>query len=135
MKKFLRYFDKLEDRVRGRLSRYPIMYSIIGGTAIVLFWRGVWITTDEIAQFIPAEYIWIDGPLSVVASILILLVTGLFVSFFVTDRIIVSGLNQEKKIVEKTEEEVRAEGDRLAQMRTTLLHIEKEVEGINSKLH
>ncbi len=135
MKKFLRYFDKLEDRVRGRLSRYPIMYSIIGGTAIVLFWRGVWITTDEIAQFIPAEYIWIDGPLSVVASILILLVTGLFVSFFVTDRIIVSGLNQEKKIVEKTEEEVRAEGDRLAQMRTTLSHIEKEVEGINNKLH
>jgi hypothetical protein len=46
------YFDKLEDRIRGRLSRYPIFYSLIGGTAIVLFWRGVWITADEISYFL-----------------------------------------------------------------------------------
>jgi hypothetical protein len=40
------FFDKLEDRVRGFLSRKPTLYAIIAGFAIVLFWRGVWHTAD-----------------------------------------------------------------------------------------
>ena len=135
MKKILRYFDKLEDRVRGRLSRYPILYTIIGGTAIVMFWRGVWITADEIALFMPEPFRWIDGPLSVISSVLVLLVTGLFVSFFVTDRIIMSGLKQEKKLVEKTEGEVRTEVDTLSHVKNTIEHIEQEIRSINNKIN
>jgi hypothetical protein len=40
------FFDKFEDHIRTHLSRYPIVYTIIGGIAIVLFWRGVWHTAD-----------------------------------------------------------------------------------------
>jgi uncharacterized RDD family membrane protein YckC len=119
-KKVLHYFDKLEDRIRNRLSRYPIVYSIIGGTAIVLFWRGVWITADDIAQVIPEHLVWIDGPLSVMVSVLILLATGLFVSFFVSDQIIISGMKKDKKIVEKIQGEVE--------------HIEKEIKEIHDSL-
>ncbi len=122
----IHYFDKLEDRIRGRLAKYPIIYTLIGGVAIVLFWRGVWITADQIALFFPPEYLWLDGILSVGVSVLILLITGLFVSFFVTDKIIISGLRQEKKLVEKTQEEVERDMNLLASFKNQLDRIEKE---------
>jgi hypothetical protein len=133
MHKVLRYFDKLEDRIRGRLSQYPIVYSIIGGTAIVLFWRGVWITADELAMNIPPEYGWIDGPVSLITSILILLATGLFVSFFISDNVILSGLRKEKKLVEKTEAEVRKEGSILTDLDATVHTIDEEIKRIEQK--
>lgn len=126
----VRYFDKFEDRVRGRLSKYPIIYSLIGGTAIVLFWRGVWETADEIALLLPPAFVWIDGPLSVFASVVILLATGLFVSFFVSDQVILSGIRQEKKLVEKTAAEVREEESELEKVRKTVQHIEQEIDRI-----
>lgn len=128
MNRVLHYFDKLEDRIRNRLSKYPILYSLIGGAAIVLFWRGVWITADELALMLPDELIWLDGPLSVGVSVLVLLATGLFVSFFINDQIILSGVNKDKKIVEKTESEVRAEANIIKTMRTEIKHIEQEVQ-------
>ena len=36
-KKIVKIFDHLEDRVRGKLSHYPITYAIIAGVSIVLF--------------------------------------------------------------------------------------------------
>ena len=89
-KKIVRFFDKLEDHVRVALSHYPIIYTIIGGFSIVLFWRGVWMTAD----YFP----FLNGPVSIIISVSILLVTGLFVSFFITDRIILTGIKQEKKL-------------------------------------
>ena len=131
IKPVLRYFDKLEDRVRNRLSKYPIIYSLIGGTAIVLFWRGVWITADEIALSLPDAMTWVDGPLSVLVSVLILLATGLFVSFFVNDQIILSGVNKDKKIVEKTEAEVREEAMVVRQIKEEVDQIEKDIKELN----
>src|SRR3989338_7814156 len=87
LKKTLHYFDKLEDGIRARLSRMPILYTFIGGVAIVLFWRGVWITADEFPI--------LTGPVSILIGFLVLLLTGFFVSFFVGDVIILSG--QQKK--------------------------------------
>jgi hypothetical protein len=91
MNKIVRYFDKLEDRIRGRLSRYPIIYSIIGGTAIVLFWRGVWVTADYFAGYYvyaqsPDIHMLIDGILSLISEHSYFASTGLFVSFFVSDQ-------------------------------------------------
>ena len=42
------YFDKLEDRIRFRLSRHPITYAIIGAIGIILVWKGVWDFADEV---------------------------------------------------------------------------------------
>ena len=101
MKKIINFFDKLEDSIRAAFSRYPIIYAFVGGTAIVLFWRGVWM----IAETIP----FLTGPVSLLISISILLATGLFVSFFVGDNIIISGLKKEKRLDEKIASEVKTE--------------------------
>ena len=124
-KKVYRFFDKLEDKVRARLSRHPIVYSLIGGVAIVLFWRGVWITADEFA--------FMTGPVSIAISIGLLLLTGLFASFFVGDQIILSGLKQEKKITDKTETEVQAEMTTLTEVKEELQKIENVLEEIKSE--
>ena len=123
----LKFFDRLEDRIRAHLSRAPILYAIVGGFAIVLFWRGVWHTADLIEAgggvFAPL----FTGPNSTLLSAAVLLLTGLFVSFFIGDRIILSGLTHEKKIEEKTEAEVRQEGALLHDIYHTINRLEKEI--------
>ena len=109
--KIIRFFDRLEDYVRTRLSRRPILYAFVGGVGVVLFWRGVWMTADEMG---------ISSFGSIVISLLILLLSGLFVSFFVGDAIIISGLKQDKKLIEKTEAEVDAEINTFNRMEKTL---------------
>lgn len=119
MSKLLHFFDKLEDKTRMSLSRHPIIYAVIGGVAIVLFWRGVWYTADL--------FPFLTGPVSVVLSVAVLLITGLFVSFFIGDRIILSGMKGEKKLVEKTAAEVQSDTD-------ILLDIQKRVKKIADEL-
>ncbi len=127
MRSLLKFFDKFEDRTREELSRVPIVYGVIGGTALVLFWRGIWHSADILEQSGGIVGILFTAPLSVGLSAVVLLATGLFVSFFIGDRIILSGLTHEKKIEEKTESEVRAEGTLLLDMYKKLEHIEKEI--------
>ena len=125
-KKIFRFFDKLEDHVRIALSHYPIVYTIIGGFSIVLFWRGVWMTAD----YFP----FLTGPISIIISVSILLVTGLFVSFFITDRIILTGIKQEKKLAEKTETEVAQEESAVFSALTHIKSIEKSLAELSAKV-
>lgn len=120
LKKLLRFFDVLEDRIRISLSHRPILYSFIGGIGIVLFWKGVW----EIAE----SFSFLHGIGSAVIGVIILLTTGLLVSFFIGDNIILSGFNREKKLVEKTEEEVRAEGKTEERVLEILEDIENKID-------
>lgn len=119
LKKIYELGDLLEDKVRGKLSHYPIIYAFIGGVGIVVFWRGVWHTMDFLMEYFTATTLniantttsmsglpWWDGPLSIVIGTALLLMVGLFVNNFIGNEIILSGLRREKKIVEKTEEEV-----------------------------
>lgn len=109
--------DKLEDKVRGKLSHFPIIYAFIGGIGAVIFWRGVWHSTDSLMEhfFSISDSIsttsysdlpWWDGPLSILLGGTLLLIVGLFVSNFIGNEIIISGLKKEKKLVEKTEDEI-----------------------------
>jgi len=118
--KVIGFFDKFEDRIRIALSRRPIAYAIIGGIGIVLFWKGVW----ETAELFPILY----GPPSALLGVFILLATGLLVSFFIGDSIILSGINREKKLVEKTETEVREEQVAMQQMMDSLKAMERCLE-------
>lgn len=137
-KKIYNFFDKFEDKIRGKLSHYPIFYAFIGGTGIVFFWRGVWHTTDHAMEFFFAggdnvtstsmlQLPWWDGPLSILVGTILLLVAGLFVTSFIGNEIIISGLKKEKKIVEKTEEEIKNES-------TESYKIEQKIRGIDEKL-
>ena len=119
MKKILRFFDELEDNIRAAFSRRPVIYAFVGGAAIVLFWRGVWMVADTIP--------FLTGPVSILVSVVILLAMGLFVSFFIGDNIIISGLKKEKKLDEKIASEIKTELDILNDIEKRLNNIEKEL--------
>ncbi|MEK7635303.1 MAG: hypothetical protein AAB446_02660 [Patescibacteria group bacterium] len=111
--------DRFEDKTRVKLSHYPIIYAFIGGTGVIIFWRGIWHTADYLMSFFAivdnvtsassSQLPWWDGPLSIAVGATLLLMVGLFVTSFIGNEIILSGLRQEKKIAEKTEEEVKNE--------------------------
>ena len=110
--------------MRAALSRHPIVYTLIGAIGIVLFWRGVWMVADAIP--------FLTGPVSLILSIGILLITGLFVSFFIGGEIIISGLKREKKVFEKAEEEIKTEDERLKGIEAKIDHLEKDVHNLNT---
>lgn len=118
--KIIRFFDKLEDKVRAALSRRPIIYTLIGGVAIVLFWRGVWLIADELP--------FMTGFVSLIISVAVLLLSGLFVSFFIGEEIIISGLKKERKLFEKTESEIKTEADILNQIKIKIEKIEEDLQ-------
>jgi hypothetical protein len=120
-KETVKFFDRFEDKVRAGLSRKPIVYSLIGGVAIVLFWRGVWMAADEIG---------LSSWASILISVVIMLATGLFVSFFVGDRIVLSGLRHEKKIIEQAQAGIAEEQSELSDVKASLKKIEKSLEGL-----
>ena len=124
-KKILHFFDKLEDKTRSYLSRMPLLYALIGGIGVVLFWRGVWHLADDAN---------LNSLLSTILGAVILLITGVFVSAFVGNRLIISGLSGEKKLAEKTEGEIETEETQIKKLQNTLDRVEKEVEKIESDL-
>ncbi len=132
------FFDKLEDVIRGSLSRKPIVYAFVGGVGVVLFWRGVWHLTDTfmfyhfgvggIDEMNPlAELSYFDGFLSLGVGTGLLLLSGLFVSNFIGNEIILSGIRGEKKIVDKSKKEIMKENIELA-------HIEKHLKKISQQI-
>jgi hypothetical protein len=141
--KIYKFFDKLEDRARGKLSHKPIVYGFLGGVGIVLFWRGVWHTADYLSELIyystsygpgPFAFIearWWDGPLSLLIGSILLLITGLFVSSFIGNEIIISGLKGERKITEKTEEEIEQESELMKKTISQIKEIREHIEEID----
>lgn len=121
-KKISKFFDKLEDKIRIRLSHWPILYALIGAIGIILMWKGIW----EAAAGFP----FLFGLPSVILGTVILLMTGLLVSFFIGDTIILSGMKREKKLVEKTEEEVGSEEVSIKNIVVRLQAIEKKLDDL-----
>ncbi|MDO8569564.1 MAG: hypothetical protein Q7R89_02185 [bacterium] len=119
MKAILKFFDVLEDKIRFSLSKRPILYGLISGIGIVFFFRGVWLLADEFS--------FMTGLVTFVASVIILLLSGAFVEHFVSDKIISSGIRQEKKLVEKEASEIHAE--------TSMLHdVQKDIQKLDKKI-
>ena len=121
----LRFFDKLEDKMRAKLSRLPIIYALLGGVGVVLFWRGVWHTADDYG---------LHPIMSIILGSLILLIIGAFVTTFIGNRLIVTGLYGEKKLAEKTKEEIETEENQIKKLQKTVERVEKEVNKIESKI-
>lgn len=69
-------------------------------------------------------------PINLLIVSIILLSTGLFVSYFVGDSILISGLKSEKKLNEKTANELREEEITLHDIKTELKDIKKELDSI-----
>jgi hypothetical protein len=107
-------------------SIFPFLYAFLGGIGVVLFWRGVWHLADEIN---------ISSALSLIAGSIILLITGVFVSAFIGNRLIISGLKGEKTLVEKTEEEIISEENQIEKLQKTLNRVEEKIENIESEIN
>lgn len=125
IKNIVKFFDKLENKVRGKLSHYPILYAFIGGVGVVLFWRGVWHTADDMN---------VDSIVSLVIGSVMLLITGIFVSAFVGSKLIISGLIGEKKLEEKEEEELQTEEMQLRNLQNTLNRVEKKISELEEEV-
>ena len=143
MGKLFHFFDRLEDRVRGWMSHRQIFYGLVGGVGIVLFWRGVWhiadyfslvfMTRESGSATIDMAALW-DGLLSFGIGSVLLLLTGLFVSSFIGNEIIISGLKGEKKVAEKTEEEVETETTLVKDLRKEVREIKDRLGRIEKKI-
>jgi len=144
VKRVVRFFDKLEDKVRGKLSHKPIIYAFLGGAGVVLFWRGVWHTMDFLMSLLAAELPtseigtidigtlpWWDGPFSILIGSTLLLISGIFVSSFIGNEVILSGLKGEKKIVEKAEIEIKKEISAIKGVQQKVGQISKQVEKLD----
>ena len=82
-----------------------------------------------------ADEIGLSSISSIFISVVIMLATGLFVSFFVGDRIVLSGLRREKKVIDKTEEELRAESVTLTEVKDELRKIEEDIAHLDEEHH
>lgn len=116
MKIILNFFDQLEDKIRGALSHVPIIYAFIAGVGVVFFWRGVWEMAD---------WLGIVPPLSILLGLVIMLGSGVMVAEFLGNRILISGLRGEKKIEEKTLQEVEEEESFLDEIKVKIDRIER----------
>jgi len=140
-------FDNLkafENRIRRRLSRYPLAYAFLGGVGVVLFWRGVWYSTDFIAFAFSAGnggapvFDWklgADSIISLIVGILLLLSTGLFVNELLGKEIIESEVEKEEQFAEKTKKEIGKEETDIERMEKEIHHIIKKVEEIDGEIH
>lgn len=120
-------FDILEDKIRGTLSRHPFIYTFIGGSGLVLFWRGVWHTADRLEASGYLGSIVFSSVGSMVVGVIVLLGTGLFVSVFIGDSIIMSGIKKDKKLVEKTIDEVETEKSDIEKVLGSITDLKREV--------
>ena len=118
IRKIMRPFDLLEDKIRARLSRRPVLYAFIGSIGVVLIWRGIWMVADDFG---------LPGWASIALGVILTLATGLFVSLFIGDRVIISGLKKEKRIDEKTEEDLKKEEVILTEIKEELKEIKEEI--------
>jgi len=121
IKKFIEY---IEMKIRHTLSHWPIVYAFLGSIGVVLIWRGVWVIADD----------WnMSGWISLFLGVLISVVIGLFVSFFVGDNIIISGIKKQKRTDEKTEDEIQQEGNTLIEIKKDLDEIKEDIIDIENK--
>lgn len=121
----------LVNTFRHWLSHRPHLYGFVAGTGLVIFWRGIWHSMDFVVVLVShwqngfvemnlSQMLWWDGPLSILIGTVILLLSGVFVSSFIGNEVILSGLRGEKKLTERTENEVRTEVGAIARIEESL---------------
>ncbi len=124
-KKLFSFFDKLEDKTRAKLSLHPLVYALFGSIGVILFWRGLWHLADDVN---------LSSITSTIIGAVILLVTGVFVSSFIGNRLIISGLSGDKKLAEKTKGEIETEEEQIAKIQKTLNKVEEEIHHLESEI-
>lgn len=120
-------FDKLEDHIRGSLSHHPFIYTFIGGTGIVLFWRGIWHIADILERSGGWNAVIFSSLGSMILGVIVMLASGLFVSMFIGDSIIMSGIKHDKKVIDKTIDELETEKSDVEKTLALIIDMKKEI--------
>lgn len=145
MKRIRDFLERTEEKSRIYLSHRPRLYALIVGIGIVLFWRGVWHSTDLVHTYLNIfqnnltidsfASPWWDGPLSFVVGIVVLHFTGAFTSSFIGNELILSGLRGEKRLSQKTESEVKTEEQFVVDIKEELEKMTEKVEQLEREVH
>lgn len=141
----MKIFESIEQKTQAYLSHRPKIYALIVGIGIVLFWRGVWHSADEIHNTINYFSMtsstslfatpWWDGPLSFLVGSMILYFTGAFTASFIGNELILSGLRGERKLSERTEANLKNEVTAIADIKEELVIISKKLELLEKQAH
>ncbi|HEY4503177.1 MAG TPA: hypothetical protein VJC14_01965 [Candidatus Paceibacterota bacterium] len=136
--------SRLEQRITIFLSHRPKTYAFIVGIGVVLFWRGIWHSADQIHAYLTygQDYFstdafnspWWDGPFSLLVGGTILYFTGAFISSFIGNELILSGLRGEKRLTEKTEGEVKNEVGAISSIKDALVGIEDKLVHLEKRM-
>ncbi len=137
---------KIKHKIQSYLSHRPKLYALIVGISVVLFWRGVWHSADHLHTLInhfssadsSLSFIdspWWDGPLSFVVGCIALYFTGAFTSSFIGNELILSGLRGEKKLNQRTENELQDEAMAIGEIKDELLVISQKLEVLHKQAH
>ncbi|MCC7436834.1 hypothetical protein IT402_03110, partial [Candidatus Nomurabacteria bacterium] len=120
------------------------LYAGIVGIGIVLFWRGVWHSVDTIHMYISHygntltisanSHPWWDGPISFIVGCIVLYLTRAFVSSFVGNELILSGLRIEKKLAKETKEDLESEVSTISDIKHTLSSISRKMEDLETQI-
>lgn len=132
MKKFL-------TRLHIFLSHHSFLYALIAGVGIVLFWRGVWHTTDLVHLYMSnsqavMDHTWWDGPLSFLTGCLILYITRAFVSSFIGNELILSGLRTEKKMTRQATTDLKEEVTVISDIKQEIGTIVHKLEDLDAQV-
>ena len=77
---------------------------------------------------------WWDGPFSLLGGVVLLYFTGAFISSFIGNELILSGLRGEKRLTEKTEGEVQNEVRAISDIKDALRGIEDKLGDLEKKV-
>ncbi|MEI7765370.1 MAG: hypothetical protein WCI93_02170 [bacterium] len=145
MKYIKGFLGKIEENIKIYLSHRPRFYALIVGVGIVLFWRGVWHSTDQIHTYLNifqnnltidgVMSPWWDGLLSFIVGTLILHFTGAFTSSFIGNELILSGLRGEKRLSQKTETEVKGEEQFISDIKKELGDMTEKIIELENEVH
>ena len=77
---------------------------------------------------------WWDGPLSLFVGSITLYFTGAFISSFIGNELILSGLRGEKRLNQKTEVEVRSEMTAITDIKNSIKEINRALDQLEQKM-
>ncbi len=123
---------RIEARIRGRFSHVPVLYAFLGGSLMIIFWRGIWHTTDMLEAKEGILSFIFYPPITLVWSGLLMLFIGVFIPLFIGEQIILSGLKQEKTFNEKTKKEIDEEEVSLDRVNERIIGLERQIEELKS---
>jgi len=139
--RIIKYFQNFEIYNRNFLVKHKYLYALLGGTGIILFWKGVWYIADSLKinginyfgeSLGKIMMIIFSDTGTLILGLILMLATGVFVSEFIDDEIIISGIKKEKQIIDKSAEEIIAEEKKeekiLEELKDHIINIEKKLE-------